>query len=383
LRRRRRDTRVAWFIALCVPCASAAEPSPGVSSSEIASEKPTEAQVHTDEAEFIVLNYQAPPGCPDRPLFEELVRTLTPAAHFKTPGSVPGSDRNRIPEKAPRKMTITISQRSSDFFGTLELVDEQALARRQFDADTCQEIVEALALATALAIDPQALGGATKPAPTPETPQADETSGNQDAPTLSEEPDAQEKKRVELTLGVRGSFQALRITERSLESATRLASTQMKVWEAAPTLELYIDWTTAMGSSVNASLGFAVARSSEVDFKWLPVGRWGLCPVWWKVSDAFRLGVCGGIQVGRLESTPSPAILSAQDATRTYLSADAGPSAQVRWGRLRLIAGGGAVTPLIERSYVLATAAGEDEVLMTLHNKPGAELHVSAQWELF
>src|SRR5690606_10858168 len=105
-------------------------------------------------------------------------------------------------------------------------------------------------------------------------------------------------------------------------------------------------------SSLNVSAGYATARASKVHFAWLPVGRLGLCPLWWKVVEKFRMGACAGLQVGRLRSTPDPSILSAQSATRTYVSADVGLSAQLLLGSLRLSAGGGLVSPLLERRYV-------------------------------
>src|SRR5690606_2472391 len=89
LRRRRRllGSRIvtggACLVALHIPGASAADPLPEKSTSASA-EMRTEEQ--TEGAEFFTLSYQAPVGCPERAQFEELVRSLTSAAHFREPG---------------------------------------------------------------------------------------------------------------------------------------------------------------------------------------------------------------------------------------------------------------------------------------------------------
>src|SRR5262245_22102344 len=92
-----------------------------------------------DEHERVELRYTAPGECPTRDAVVALVRERTPAVEVAT--------------GAPRVFAITITASADGFAGSL-VVDGSA--DKQLTATRCDDLVSALALVTALAIDPLA-----------------------------------------------------------------------------------------------------------------------------------------------------------------------------------------------------------------------------------
>lgn len=98
-----------------------------------------------DEAEAVSLEYQASPTCPTEADFVRLVREKT--NKFRLSPTVPGL----------RSFRVTI-EGDHPSRGELSIVGGQVSeAHRAVDGETCEEVVSALALATALAIDPPSL----------------------------------------------------------------------------------------------------------------------------------------------------------------------------------------------------------------------------------
>ena len=99
----------------------------------------------TARAESVTLQWDAPPACPPRTRFEAEVRARTPNATFSTGAPT------------PRTFRVTIAGSGDKFVGNLEIADGSHPSEpRSFDGETCGEVVSALALLTALAIDPNA-----------------------------------------------------------------------------------------------------------------------------------------------------------------------------------------------------------------------------------
>src|SRR5262252_7914425 len=103
----------------------------------------------------VELRYTAPTECPDRAAVEAAIRERTPVT---------------FADGAERVFAITITPNTDGFEGALT-VTEQAQhvdsADRQLAAHRCDDLVTALALITALAIDPTAVV-APKPPPPPQ-----------------------------------------------------------------------------------------------------------------------------------------------------------------------------------------------------------------------
>jgi hypothetical protein len=104
---------------------------------------------HADQ-EAILLEYEVGTGCPDRAQFIERVHTFTSKAEIARDDGTPR-----------RKFAVRISGNAGKVQGELTIDDHGAKSTRDVAGTGCDEVISALALATALAVDPDALGGAT------------------------------------------------------------------------------------------------------------------------------------------------------------------------------------------------------------------------------
>src|SRR5262245_7729215 len=98
------------------------------------------------ESEDVVLEYSAFAGCPDRDRFEAEVRALSARAHFVE--SAPGA----------RQFQVRLERDAKGVSGTLEIRASSGDTERKVAGKTCSEVASALALATAIAVDPSVLG---------------------------------------------------------------------------------------------------------------------------------------------------------------------------------------------------------------------------------
>jgi hypothetical protein len=101
------------------------------------------------DKETIALEYAASTGCPDRKQFVERVRTFTTKAEIVSDDGAPR-----------RKFGVQVERSGNVVRGDLTIDDRGAKTTRHVSGATCDEVISALALATAIAVDPDALGGA-------------------------------------------------------------------------------------------------------------------------------------------------------------------------------------------------------------------------------
>jgi hypothetical protein len=113
------------------------------------------------EKETIALDYQVGAGCPGRAAFVERVHTFTTKAEIATEAGA-----------ALRRFDVRVLRSGSSVRGELTIDDHGAKTTRQVAGTTCDEVISALALATAIAVDPDALGGTPSDAP-PKPPDAE------------------------------------------------------------------------------------------------------------------------------------------------------------------------------------------------------------------
>jgi hypothetical protein len=113
------------------------------------------------EKETIALEYRVSAGCPGRAAFVERVHTFT------TKAEVASEDNAAL-----RQFDVHVLRSGSSVRGELTIDDHGAKTTRQVTGTTCDEVVSALALATAIAVDPDALGGTPSDAP-PKPPDAE------------------------------------------------------------------------------------------------------------------------------------------------------------------------------------------------------------------
>src|SRR5882672_7665894 len=108
-----------------------------------------------DDHVALVLEYAAPPACPGADRFLDEIAARTSRARPAQPG-----------ERATT-LTVVIKEVAGGDKGTLQLQSaDGATSARQVSAADCEQVVSALALMTALAIDPNAVTDpvpATKP----------------------------------------------------------------------------------------------------------------------------------------------------------------------------------------------------------------------------
>ena len=103
------------------------------------------ASVAHAQTEAAPLTYSAVAGCPTKESFEASVRARTPLARFGESA------------RALRRFAIEASAAHGRFTATLKVVSPNgSVADREVDGETCEEVIDALALVTALAIDPKA-----------------------------------------------------------------------------------------------------------------------------------------------------------------------------------------------------------------------------------
>jgi hypothetical protein len=116
---------------------------------------------HADVTEPIRIEVTAPDGCPGRDAFVAEVTARTAKARIAGPG-----------EQA-RAFTVTIVRAGKRARGALVIDDPRGPGgAREVSGESCGEVASALALVTALAIDPKAKTAARLPPPPPRAPRA-------------------------------------------------------------------------------------------------------------------------------------------------------------------------------------------------------------------
>lgn len=104
--------------------------------------------------EVIRLDFTAPLGCPTAEQFQREVTARTDRAHFMSGPQAEGANGQGT---AKWQFIVRVSEREGVFSGRLRSSSGNGeVTTRDFQSDTCGDVVSALALVAALAIDPQA-----------------------------------------------------------------------------------------------------------------------------------------------------------------------------------------------------------------------------------
>lgn|GEM_PF-2216008 len=104
----------------------------------------SEALTPTHEAESLRVELTAPASCPPRPTLFERVRAHTPRVREAAGG------------ESSRALRVVVTSEGDRFVADLHLVEEDEALERRVRGKTCEEVLAAVALITALAIDPLA-----------------------------------------------------------------------------------------------------------------------------------------------------------------------------------------------------------------------------------
>ena len=239
---------------------------------------------HAENSEAVAVTYAAPAGCPSLADLEAAVRDRTPLVRFA--------------DHAHRTFAISIEQRDDDFVGTLAVADDPASAR-ELTAHRCDDLVGALALITALAIDP------TSGTPSAGRPTAGETHAARPAPAAPPAPpwSVEADAVAGVAFGVSADAMPALAIEGRVEPRPSLAF-------ALAGLVGYDRTTLAMGA---AQFVWLAARPSAC---WLPL------------HGNLELDACGHVEAGALRASGED-IAPGQSITRAWLAA--GVHADARW----------------------------------------------------
>jgi hypothetical protein len=290
--------------------------------------------VASAEPESVRIDYTAPAGCPDSTAFLRSLRERT--TRFQEGAQ----------DEPVRRFLVRVRAVASSFSGGLEIRSADGrTAVRTVDAAFCDEVVSALALITALAIDPNALTGSPTGAMRD---QAEPTPGSAAAP---------ERRRSPASAALAVPVPPAAASEPSQPwrwSAGLLGHTTFRV---SPSLgyggDIFVDAEAPASSRLGPAVRMGIfLNRSDVDlpsgaaasFQWVAVEVEG-CPLRWggmrfaiQPCLAFRLGVIHG--EGRNISRPKETV---------SLWSDAGPVLRLRVAvteRLLLEAQGGLMLPL-------------------------------------
>ena len=245
--------------------------------------------------EVVAITYTAPPSCPDRAALEAAVQARTPLVRF-------------APD-ARRTFSISISERDGDFVGTFSVTDDPA-SLRELSSHRCDDLVGALALITALSIDPAATveWHPTAPAPRPHPPEPPPPPWPVDGDALAG-----------VAFGITSdAMPALAIEGR-----------------AAPRPYLAL--------AVAALVGYdsAALDVGSAEFVWA-VARPSAC--WRPLHGRFELDACGHAEIGAMRARGRDIVLG-QSVTRAWFAA--GLHAEATW----------AITPTVFLKLQLGASA--------------------------
>ena len=247
------------------------------------------------DEEIVELRYAAPGGCPERDEIEAAIRARTPNVRIAAP--------------ARRVFAITIEAVADGFHGTL-VVDR--VADKELAAPRCDDLATALALVTALAIDPAAsVLPRTSPRPA--------------APAWSFEADAD--GMVSAGVGPEALFAAVVEGRASLRGRYELE-------------------TAAIAGRDSTSRDGAQAQ-----FTWL-AARFGVCRRW--LGWGIAADACGHLEAGAVRAR-AEMIVNQRDLVRLWLAAGVHGSARYPlsariFGQLQL----GVSLPFVRDRYLFA-----------------------------
>ncbi len=310
---------VKWSAALILACLSTASPA------------------YADN-ELIELDYRPGLGCPDRKQFLELVQAITSKMEIANDAGAPR-----------RKFGIRVSRSGNLVNGELTIDDQAAQSTRSVVGATCDEVISALALATALAVDPDALGApavavpepppvAPIPAPEPPKPPAAKPTPPTNAARGPAAPARRDRPLFDLGVGARASD------------------------NLAPFAKL--DLFAELGSTYYAplELHFGVALGPQQHDRQTQFSDWlGWAGVGYRLADLEPVSVWAetSLELGRVQAQGRN-ISPASSADKAWAAVDVGLCARLDGpGRLFLQVVGGGRAPLLLQRYVVLQNTGK------------------------
>jgi hypothetical protein len=266
--------------------------------------------------EPIRVEYQGAPGCPDEPTFFSQVLARTPRAR-------------RAADPAPaRTFVVSLTRGAEASFGRLFIRGtDGSESERDVAGDTCEEVVSALSLITALAVDPRASLQPLAPAVAP-TPAVDPTPAAAPAPVPAPlpppasgpAPDPAPAHPWHFALAFEASV-AAGVTPRVL-FATPLSVQAMGPEGRTPSPTFRVGFERASSGSVDVG-------GPTATFTWT-LGIAEACPHRWRFGKV-AVEPCARVEAGVLEGIGAN-IAPARDSTRTWFAL--GATGRAEWAFL-------------------------------------------------
>lgn len=224
----------------------------------------------------VALDYAAPPECPAAAGFLGEVAART---------SIP---RPAQPNEPATTLTVVVKKITGGFKGTLEIrATEGPAAARQVAAADCEQVVSALALMTALAIDPNAstVPVRKQPEPPPSKPE----------PVTPQPRSAQAVPSTSQPEAARWRFQ--------LGAGLELLAgvTPDPLFLVRPSFEAGTSGGARWGAAFRLGAGFGSDTTTFAEFS-LVSGRLEGCPRF-RSTRSLEISLCAALDAGRLEAT--------------------------------------------------------------------------------
>ncbi|HEX9297597.1 MAG TPA: hypothetical protein VF881_17265 [Polyangiaceae bacterium] len=316
------------------------------------------------EQEPIDLSYRVYEGCPSEKQF--LAQVVGRAAK-----TLVATERAR-----GRKFVVTVTGQRRETLGRLEILSGSDVASREVTGANCAEVISALALFTALAIDP---GASTEPSAEllarEKSAAAGRSPGASPPALTSPAPTPGPESRREPETG--GSIDRTLVGERAewLAGARAGGAGAFTGGSAVPGTAwgggIFVQWTTPGFGAYRASGAyFAKNETGDATFQWI-AARLDGCPVRAPLARGLVLEPCVAFELGRVTATAksSPAIDTTTER-RWWAAADALGRLRYRpspWFFLELE--GGLVVPFTRYVFVLGT---ETDPQREVHRVPAA-----------
>jgi hypothetical protein len=285
------------------------------------------------------LQYSAPDGCPNADAF--LAQVAVRAQHARAADA----------HEASATLRVVVKDVPGGSAGTLELVAPGAtLALREVSAADCAQVVAALALMTALAIEPNS--ATTVPAPAPPATAS---------PVVAEASARDARARARWVLAVGGLFEALGGVAPDPILLVRPFA-QLVREDASP-------WSYALRLSLARAHAELANDEGSADVTWW-AARLEACPMRGAPLRPLALSACLPVEAGRLAAVGS-GFADGQRVARPWLSL--GAAGRIEWSVFEVLvieAAGELFFPLVrDRFYVGPNA--------TLHRAPAVAGGVS------
>ncbi len=298
--------------------------------------------------EPVELQYDVPANCPSRARFSEEVAALTPKAEFVD--ARPGI----------RRFAVAIAVRRGQVSGKLGIEAGGEHSEREVSGKTCKEVVSALALATAIAVDPNLLGGASSAAnQPPATAQAERDDEDDEDDGAAPEHDRQARDRSAYDSRSRSHWLfalGIGVMNGNAPSAAVVPSLRLAyrpTGRYAPELFLEADGALPVSAETDSY--------AEAATFWALFARSGV--TWEPLHlEGTTLGLSLGVEIGRVvaEGTTDPDRHTSEE--RNWLALDGGLSATLPipapfFWRAEL----GALVPFFKHEYRVLSPTNEPE----------------------